>query len=126
MGFKKIINSDVPIIIANTVEDSDRYPPGFSYRLGGIIYIVKKDVTQEASSPMREVILSDGSVEIIPIESIKKDLREHDCEVLPIDNRYAIKPKVEKKVKKATKKVKKVNKKNGWRNQIRDIAKWTY
>ena len=124
MSFKKMINSDTPIIIGNTQDESSKYLPGFAYRIGGITYTVKSDVTQEASSPMREVILSDGSVEIIPVESIKKDLREHDCEVLAIDERYVIKPKVENKVKKKTTKKKttkkktskKADKKNGWRN----------
>ena len=121
MGFKKVLTSDgQPIIIGSTIGEDTKYPPGFSYRIGGLIYTVKANVTQEASSPMREVSLSDGSTEIIPVESIGRDLKEPDCEILPVDERFvkkaAIKT-VKKKTtkKKAKKKVKKkiTKKKNG-------------
>jgi hypothetical protein len=114
MGFKKVMQSDHQIIISSSDDDTDKFLPGFCYRIGGTVYTVKADVTQEASSPMREVILSDGSVEITPVESIKKDLREHDCEVLDPDKRYAPAPPVKEKVakKKKVSKKKKKSKKN--------------
>ena len=111
MAFKKILTSDgQPIIVGSFLEKDTKFPPGFAYRVGGIIYTVKANVTQEASSPMREVTLSDGSVQIIPVESIGRDLREPDCEILPIDKRYALKV-VEEVVKKKVSKKKKTSKK---------------
>jgi len=105
MGFKKIITSQgQPVIIRESEDGTMKYPPGFSYRIGGLIYTVKKDVTQEATSSMREVGLSDGSTEIIAIESIKRDLREPGCEVLPIDERFVKKAEVKKATKKKTRK----------------------
>ena len=114
MGFKKVLQSDHAIVISSSENDDKRFPPGFCYRIGGIIYTVKKDVTQETSSPMREVILSDGKTEIIPIESIQKDLKESDCEILEPDEKFMPKPPVEakKKTVKKKKKTKKVSKKN--------------
>ena len=70
MVFKKILTSDGhPIVIGSTEEESVKFPPGFSYRIGGLIYTVKKDVTQEANSSMREISVSDGSIEIMLVES---------------------------------------------------------
>ena len=116
MAFKKILTSDGhPIIVGSTKEDADVFPPGFCYRIGVIIYTVKADVTEEASSPMREVVLSDGTTEIILISSIRKDLREPDCDILESDKKYMAKTPIEKTAKKkvAKKKAKKkVKKKN--------------
>ena len=118
MAFKKVLTSDgQPVVIGSTDADKIKYPPGFSYRIGGTVYTVKEDVTQEVNSPMREVIVSDGTTEIIPVESISKDLKESDCEVLDMDQRYSkvapVKKVSKKKVvkkKTAKKKVKKKTK----------------
>ena len=108
MSFKKILTSDgQPIIIGTTLGVDEKFPPGFAYRIGGLIYTVKENVTQEASSPMREVILSDGSTQIIPVESIGRDLREPDCEILPMNQRFVKKAVVETVQKKVRKKVQK-------------------
>ena len=80
MAFKKTFNSDDPIILGNS-DTNDLFRPGFRYKLGSIIYTVKANVTQEAASPMREVFLSDGATEIIPVETIMKDIKEPDSEV---------------------------------------------
>ncbi len=117
MSFKKIVTSDgQPVIIGSIDDDTVKFPPGFCYRIGGMIYTVKANVTQEASSPMREVVLSDGATEILPVASIILDLREPDCEILEPDQRYmpraSIKA-VKKKTKKKTKKKVAKKKKNG-------------
>ena len=89
MAFKKILTSSGnPVIIGDTKIDKKKFPPGFSYRIAGMIYTVKEDVTQEINSPMREVTVSDGTTEIIPVESIIKDLREPGCEILEPDARF--------------------------------------
>ena len=122
--FKKLINSDAPLIIGNTSEDAALFPPGFCYSIGSIIFTVKKDITQEDSSPMREVILSDGSTEIIPIESLKKDMRDPECKILEMDHRYTIKEQkkvVKKKVSK--KKISKTAKKKVSKKKISKTAK---
>ena len=47
MGFKKIITSEgQPVIIRESGGDDIKFSPGFSYRIGSMIYTVKNDVTQ--------------------------------------------------------------------------------
>ncbi len=114
MAFKKIITSEGQPVMIRTALDDVKYPPGFSYRIGSMIYTVKNDVTQEANASMREIGLSDGSTEIMTVESIARDLREPGCEILPLDQRFVKKAAVEtvqKKVRKKTTKKKKVAKK---------------
>ena len=82
MSFKKVIQSDRPIVIGHHENDVNLFPVGFEYRVGGIIYKVKEDVTKDNSSPMRRVQLSDGNTEILTIESIKMDLKEHDASII--------------------------------------------
>jgi len=89
MTFKKELKSNKQVVVGGSSINkfAHVYPPGFSYRVGGIIYTVTKDVTTEANSPMREVMLSDGSKEIMLIDTIRKDIREADCEVLSQDDK---------------------------------------
>ncbi len=115
MTMRKIFNSEGnPIIVGSTSTDKNLFPPGFRYRIGGIIYTVKSDCTQEIASPMREVFLSDGATEIIPVETIIRDIKEIENsrnraagEVMDPDERFV--PKVAAPIKK--KKVKKKAKK---------------
>lgn len=114
------MKSDRPIIIGNSTDAFKLFRPGFVYRVGGMLYTVTEDVTQEINTPMRRVIVGDGHTEIIPVESIKKDLKEHDAQVLDVDKRYVEKKEatdqIEKKAKvksgtsKKTKKRKKTKK----------------
>ena len=115
MTMKKNVKLGAPLVIKNTKETEQLFPPGFRYRMGGIIYTVKADVTQEASSPMREVSLSDGATEIVPVETIMKDVKEIENsrsktagEIMDPDERFikkAVAPV--KKIKKKQKKTKK-------------------
>ena len=126
MGFKKIITSDgQPVIIRESGGEDLKYPPGFSYRIGSMIYTVKNDVTQEVISSMREVGLSDGSTEIMAVESITKDLRELGCEILPVDERFVKKAAVEEVVEKVAKKKakKKVAKKKAKKKVKKKVKK---
>ena len=115
MPFKKVMQGEFPIVLGDSDSSKKMFPPGFSYKLGGIIFTVTKDVTKEQSSPMRELILSDGASEIIGVESIIKDLKEPDCVILEPNERHvkkeAIKKVAKKKVvkKKTKKKIKKKN-----------------
>ena len=96
--FKKSFLSDgKPFIMNRSFDLNQVFPPGYSYSLGGIIRTVKADVTKESSSPMREVVLSDGSVEILPLEVIMKDVKDPGCTILEIDKKYAIKKESKKK-----------------------------
>ena len=113
-----MVSEGRPVIIGSSDADKIKFPPGFSYRVGGIIYTVVRDVTQEINSPMREMNLSDGTTEIATVSSITLDLKEHDATILPIVEKYAIKTSI-KTVKKtvakkkvAKKKIKKKTKKN--------------
>ena len=93
MVMKKTMKTEAPIVIGNSSKEKEFFQPGFVYRTGSIIHTVVEDVTQERNSEMRRVLLSDGATEIISVDSIKKDLREHDADILPVDEKY-----VEKKV----------------------------
>ncbi len=120
MPFKKIITSDGrPIIIGSNAGEDDKFPPGFSYRIGSMIYTVKENITQEASSPMREVSLSDGKTEIMTVASIRRDLKESNCEILPPDKRFTKKEEIVEKTKKKVVKKKKKTKKKVTKKKIK-------
>jgi len=82
MAFKKTTNSKGDGIFILNKSDKNRYPVGFEYIVGQTIFTVKEDVTKDAGSEMRRVVTSDGSVEIMTLESIDLDLREADSKVL--------------------------------------------
>jgi len=111
---KKVLSSDAPIVVGGTSNNEVLFPPGFRYRMGSLIYTVKRDCTQEAAAPMREVTLSDGATEIIPVETLLKDIKEINNsrnkvagEIMDPDERFVIKQASVKKVaKKKTKKKK--------------------
>ncbi len=116
MVMKKTMKTEAPIVIGNSSKEKELFLPGFVYRTGSIIHTVVEDVTQERNSEMRRALLSDGSTEIISVDSIKKDLREHDADILPVDEKYVEKKREVKeavkggkisksKIKKAVKKV---------------------
>ncbi len=120
MVMKKVLKSDATIVVGGASDSEMLFPPGFSYRMGSLIYTVKRDCTQETASPMREVLLSDGATEIIPVEVLLKDIKEINNsrnkvtgEILDPDERYTIKKASAKKVIKKKKKRKKRVKKNG-------------
>ena len=76
MVMKKVFQTEYPVIINESNKDKELFPPGFRYRMGSIIYTVKADVSQETNSPMREVSLSDGRTEIVPLETLIKDVKD--------------------------------------------------
>jgi hypothetical protein len=78
---KKNMNSDKMYVIKGS-SDKDIFPVGFEYMLGDTIYTVRQDITKDTASPMRRVVSSDGSVEEMTIETIKKDLQEHDAKII--------------------------------------------
>lgn len=125
MVMKKTLKSDATIVVGGSSNNETLFPPGFRYRMGSLIYTVKGDCTQEAQSPMREVFLSDGATEIVPLETLLKDIREINNsrnkvngEIMDPDERYVIKKaSVKKTVTK--KKTKGKKKKNAKRNSKR-------
>ncbi len=126
MVMKKTLKSDATIVVGGSSESEMLFPPGFSYRMGSLIYTVKRDCTQEVQSPMREVLLSDGATEIVPVETLLKDIKEINNsrnkvsgEILDPDERYTIKKASVKKVAKKKTKKKKAKKKNAKRNSKR-------
>ena len=88
MSFKKKMQSEVPIIVGNSSDEKDLFRPGYSYRLGGTVHTVVEDVTKDPGAELRRVQISDGSTEIISVSSIKKDIKAHDAEVLPLDTKF--------------------------------------
>jgi len=107
---KKAINSE-GIIVVGGASKKNKFLPGFSWHLGGIIYTVTEVITKDPSAEMRRVSTSVGSVEDMEIFTIEKDLQEKDCHIITPDAvETEEEPKKKKKVKK--KKVKKA-KKNG-------------
>ena len=84
MSFKKIITSQSQYVVGNfsNIEENKLFPPGFEYRLGGIVYTVKEDCTKDTGAYARKVITSEGVTEIMTLETIKKDLQESDSQIL--------------------------------------------
>lgn len=113
MGFKKHMNSDAPVVIGNTTDESDLFRPGFCYQIEDVIYTVISDPTQDATAPMRKVVLADGTFEIITVESIRKDLKSYGAKRLPDVQRYVKDKPVAKKPEAPVKTKKKAKKKKG-------------
>ena len=70
------------LVVVSEENVENKFPPGFSYRIEGIIYTVRENVSQNAHEQMRRVTTSAGDTEIMLIETIAKDLKEHGCEIL--------------------------------------------
>ncbi len=113
MGFKKHMNSDAPFVIGNTTDESELFRPGFSYQIEDVIYTVISDPTQEATAPMRKVLLADGTFEVMTIESIKKDIISYGAKILSDVQRYVKEKPVVKEPEAPVKKKKKAKKKKG-------------
>lgn len=127
---KKVLKSDAPIVVGGSSDSEALFPPGFRYRMGSLIYTVRRDCTQEVQSPMREVFLSDGATEIIPVETMLRDIKEINNsrnkvsgEIMDPDEKYTIKKASVKKVvkKKTKKKTKKKNKKKTKRKISKNV-----
>lgn len=116
MSFKKIFTSNSVFVIGDSSNQKDLFPPGFRYCLGGTTYTVKSNVSKDPNSELREVFLSDGSTEILPIETIMKDLKDSECVIMEPDKRFVEKKsdetQPEKDVNKNIKKDKKKESKN--------------
>jgi hypothetical protein len=82
MVMKKQMISSEGISIIRTSETKHLYPKGFKYMLGQTIYTVDKIVDKDPNSDMRRVVGSDGSLAIIEVESIRKDLKEADAVIM--------------------------------------------
>ena len=82
MAFKKVTNSKNDAMFILNQSDKTRYPVGFEYLVGRTVYSVKEDVTKDAGSEMRRIVTSDGSVEIMTLESMDLDLKEPDALII--------------------------------------------
>lgn len=86
--FKKLMVSKNNIaILGNSSNPKNLFFPGFRYRLENTEYTVKSDCTKDIHAPMREVFLSDGRTEIIPIEVLQRDIDDPKTEILEPDMR---------------------------------------
>jgi hypothetical protein len=99
MVMKKNLNSNVPIVIANSSKLEELFKPGFCYRIGSTIYTVTSDISEGIGIQLRRIITSEGGVEDATVETIKKDLQEHDAHVLDVDEKYVIKEEEDKEDK---------------------------
>ena len=106
---KKAMNSQGMIVVGSE-DDRYKFPPGFAYRIEGIVYTVKENVSKDVKSQMRLVTTSDGRTEIIPIESIEKDIKEAGCKILA-QGQFPPAAKVQEETKPKAKKLKKGKKK---------------
>ena len=76
MVMKKVVISDSMSAMINKTSSKEKlFPPGFCYRIDSMIYTIRRDCTQDATSPMREVVLSDGTTEIMSVEVLLKDMK---------------------------------------------------
>jgi hypothetical protein len=112
MAFKKVTNSksDAMYIIGSS--DKSRYPVGFEYLVGRTIYTVREDVTKDTGSEMRRIVTSDGSVEIMTLESIDLDLKEPDAQVINDGKPKPVEVKKEEAVKEEVEEPKKEEEKS--------------
>ena len=115
MAFKKVTDSQTDGMYIIGSSDKNRYPIGFQYLVGGTIYTVREDVTKDAGSEMRRIVTSEGSTEIMTLESIDLDLKEVDATVLndgkpkqkPVDEpNQEEKPAIDKRIAEASSKEK--------------------
>ena len=81
MVMKKYMQSKAMVIVGDS-DASKKFPPGFSYVMGQVIYTVKDNVSKEANSQMRRVTTSEGDVEIMTIETIARDIRDPGSQIL--------------------------------------------
>lgn len=79
---KMITSSGEGIMIVAGSENPAKFPVGFSYCLGSILYKVTGIVTKDAHAEMRKLVGSDGSEEIVTLDTIEKDLKSHNCHVV--------------------------------------------
>jgi hypothetical protein len=109
--FKKAVNSE-GIVVVGGASLRNKFPVGFSYSCGGVIYTVKEIITKEPHAEMRRVSTSAGDVEDIEITTIIKDLKEPDAKVLcDGEAKEEVKKAKTKKKKTKKKKTKKTKKK---------------
>jgi hypothetical protein len=79
---KMTTSSGEGIMIVAGAEDSTKFPVGFEYVLGSVLYKVTAIVTKDAHAEMRKLSSSDGSEEIVTLDTIERDLKSHDCHVV--------------------------------------------
>lgn len=109
MAFKKHFVSGNPVIINHEENDKNLFPVGFSYRIGSIVYKVAEVINTEPHASMRRILLSDGATEIMTVESVKKDLKQKDTQIIstgekPVEENIKKKASVKKSKKKTDKK----------------------
>jgi len=101
MTFKKVMQSNKVFVIGQSDDQTEMFLPGFRYSVGETIYTVVKDLTQEPTSAMREVMTSDGHTEIMSVEVIQRDLKEWNAKVMEPNAKYVkeviVEPPVEEK-----------------------------
>jgi hypothetical protein len=106
MAFKKTMQGKNIVVLGDSKALQSSFQPGFRYRVGGTIYTVIRDVSQDPTSSMRLVATSDGSNEIMAVETIVRDLKEADAQILPVDTKY-VKTSPQEEIKKAPPKAQK-------------------
>ena len=82
MSIKKVFTSKDGMAIIRQSDNQNKFPIGFEYSIGGVIYKVVEDITKDPGSSMRKVSCSNGDVEFLAVESIENDLREVDAVVI--------------------------------------------
>jgi len=111
MTMEKNFNSKEVKIISSQ-EQKNMFVPGFKYILGQTIYRVTK-AFKEDNTEMRHLVNDEGVIEVVTVETIIKDSREHDFYVIDDGKpKESIKKISKKKVKKITPKKVKNGRKN--------------
>jgi len=97
MTMKKNLSSERMVIVSSN-DQSEMFPVGYKYLLEGIIYTITKTY-KEDNTEMRKVVSDSGNVEILTVDSLIKDTKEHNFKLIQTS-----KPEIKKEEEKETKK----------------------
>ena len=80
MVMKKKLSSEKMVIVSST-DQSEMFPVGYKYLLGSTIYSIT-DRYKEDNTEMRKAISEFGDAEILTVNSLIKDTKEHNFKLI--------------------------------------------
>jgi len=102
MVMKKNLSSERMVIVSSN-DQSEMFPVGYKYLLGSAIYTITKTY-KEDNTEMRKIVSDSGGAEILTVDSLIKDTKEHNFKLIqaskPEIKKEEAKPEVNKEEKK--------------------------
>lgn len=88
MAMNKKFNSvGDKVLIVNSQNQADLFPPGYKYMIGSDTYTVL-EALYEDNTQMRKILTGDGTIQVRTVDTILKDHREHNFRQLETDTRF--------------------------------------